>query len=141
MTGWNDRIVAEFRENEGRVGGPFEGSNLLLLATTGAKTGATRVSPMMYFAEPEGFFVVASKGGAPEHPGWFHNLLANPDVHVERATGTGIEKFNATAVPVTGEQRDALFARFVKQAPGFGSYQSRTDRVIPIVKITPKETA
>ena len=87
---WNDTIIAEFRDNDGKVGGPFEGSLLLLLHTTGAKTGEPRVSPMMYFAEPDGLFVIASKAGAPENPAWFHNLKAHPAVHVEQATDHGI---------------------------------------------------
>jgi deazaflavin-dependent oxidoreductase (nitroreductase family) len=134
---WNDAIIAEFRANDGTVGGPFEGSLLLLLHTTGAKTGAARVSPMMYFAEPEGLFVVASKAGAPENPAWFHNLVAHPHVHIEQATDDGIEEFDATAEPVAGARRDELFARFAERAPGFAAYQAKTDRVIPIVELTP----
>jgi deazaflavin-dependent oxidoreductase (nitroreductase family) len=141
MTDWNDRIIAEFRENDGVVGGPFAGSHLLLLHTTGAKSGKQRVSPMMYFAEPEGLFVVASKAGAPEHPGWFHNLLADPAVAVEQATDDGITTFTATAGTVEAPVRDDLYARIVKRAPGFGAYQEKTDRIIPIVKLTPTEGA
>ena len=141
MTDWNDRIIAEFRENDGVVGGPFAGSHLLLLHTTGAKSGKQRVSPMMYFAEPEGLFVVASKAGAPEHPGWFHNLLADPAVAVEQATDDGITTFTATAETVEAPLRDDLYARIVRRAPGFGAYQEKTDRIIPIVKLTPTEGA
>ena len=141
MTDWNDRIVAEFRDNDGVVGGPFAGSHLLLLHTTGAKSGKQRVSPMMYFAEPEGLFVVASKAGAPEHPGWFHNLVAEPTVAVEQATDDGVAAFTATAETVDPQLRDELYARFVRRAPGFGSYQDKTDRIIPVVKLTPTEGA
>ena len=141
MTDWNDRIVAEFRDNDGVVGGPFAGSHLLLLHTTGAKSGKQRVSPMMYFAEPEGIFVVASKAGAPEHPGWFHNLVADPAVAVEQATDDGVVTFTATAETVDPQLRDELYARIVKRAPGFGAYQEKTDRIIPIVKLTPTEGA
>ncbi len=136
MSDWNDRIVAEFRENDGKVGGPFEGMSLLLLTTTGAKSGHSRVSPMAYFVEPEGTFVIASKAGAPSHPGWFHNLTAHPAVSVEMATPDGIDRFAATAVPVDDPLRDELFARFSARNPGFATYQAKTDRRIPVVSIT-----
>lgn len=136
MSDWNDKIIAEFRSNDGKVGGPFEGAHLLLLTTTGAKSGLARVSPMVYFEEEGGLFVIASKAGAPTHPSWFHNLVANPQVTVEQATDRGIESFAATAVPVTGERRDALFASFSSRNPGFAQYQANTDRVIPVVEIS-----
>lgn len=139
MTGWNDRIIAEFRDNDGRVGGPFEGSKLLLLHTTGARTGQQRVSPMMYFAEPEGLFVIASKAGSPENPAWYHNLLANPLVHVEQATDDGIAEFDAKAEAVSPDERDPLFARFAARVPGFAGYQQKTDRTIPVVRLHPDE--
>lgn len=135
MTGFNDRVIAEFRANEGRVGGPFEGSQLLILHTTGAKTGEERVAPVMYFAEPEGLFVVASKAGTPENPSWFHNLVAHPHVHVEQATDAGIVEFDATAEVVEREQRDILYERIIARAPGFAAYQHKTDRVIPVVRL------
>jgi len=135
MTGFNDRVIAEFRANEGRVGGPFEGSQLLILHTTGAKTGEGRVAPVMYFAEPEGLFVVASKAGTPENPSWFHNLVAHPHVHVEQATDAGIVEFDATAEVVEREQRDILYERIIARAPGFAVYQHKTDRVIPVVRL------
>ena len=141
MSHWNDKIIAEFRENDGVVGGPFAGSHLLLLHTMGAKSGKQRVSPMMYFAEPEGLFVVASKAGAEEHPAWYHNLLATPAVAVEQATDDGVTTFTATAEPVDPALRDELYARIVRRAPGFGAYQEKTDRIIPIVKLTPTEGA
>jgi deazaflavin-dependent oxidoreductase (nitroreductase family) len=136
---WNDGIIAEFRDNEGRVGGPFEGSKLLLLHTTGAKTGERRIAPMMYFAEPEGLFVIASKAGTPENPAWFHNLVAQPEVRVEQATDEGIAEFDAIATPVEPAQRDILFARFAERAPGFAGYQQKTDRIIPVVQLHPTE--
>jgi len=139
MSDWNDRIISEFRENNGVVGGPFAGSHLLLLHTTGAKSGKERVSPMMYFVEPEGLFVVASKAGAHEHPGWFHNLTNDPEVSVEQSTEHGIQTFGATAEQVEPALRDELYARFVKRAPGFGAYQEKTDRVIPVVRLHPTE--
>ena len=139
MTDWNDRIIAEFRDNDGRVGGPFEGAKLLLLHTTGAKSGQQRVSPVMYFAEPEGLFVIASKAGSPENPAWYHNLLANPVVHVEQATDDGIAQFDATAEPVQRAERDTLYARIAARNPGFAGYQRKTDRIIPMVRLHPDE--
>ncbi|MEQ1736173.1 MAG: nitroreductase family deazaflavin-dependent oxidoreductase [Rhodoglobus sp.] len=136
MSDWNDKIIAEFRDNDGKVGGPFEGAHLLLLTTTGAKSGKPRVSPMVFFVEPEGTFVVASKGGAPSHPGWFHNLKANPTVDVEMSTPSGIETFSATAARVDDSIRDDLFARLAARNPAFASYQKKTDRKIPVVSIT-----
>jgi deazaflavin-dependent oxidoreductase (nitroreductase family) len=110
----------------------------LLLTTTGAKTGEARVAPMMYFTEPDGIYVIASKGGTPESPAWYHNLVANPDVKVEQATDHGIETYEATAVPLEREKRDELFAKFAAKAPGFAGYQLKTDRIIPVVAIRPK---
>jgi len=141
MSDWNDRIISEFRENDGVVGGPFAGSHLLLLHTTGAKSGKERVSPMMYFTEPEGLFVIASKSGADEHPGWFHNLTSNPAVSVEQSTDDGIETFDATAETVEPTLRNELYARFAKRAPGFAAYQEKTDRVIPVVRLHRTEGA
>jgi deazaflavin-dependent oxidoreductase (nitroreductase family) len=138
MANWNDNIIAEFRDNDGRVGGPWTGAHLLLLTTTGAKSGESRVSPMMYFAEPDGIYVIASKGGSPESPAWYHNLVANPDVKVEQATDHGIETYEAVAEPVEREKRDELFAKFAAKAPGFAGYQLKTDRIIPVVAIRPK---
>ncbi|MEP6478501.1 MAG: nitroreductase family deazaflavin-dependent oxidoreductase [Rhodoglobus sp.] len=135
MAGWNDNIIAEFRANDGKVGGPFEGAHLLLLTTTGAKTGQERIAPMVYFEGDGTYYVIASKAGAPTHPDWFHNLVANPTVHVDRATGTGIDSFDATAATVTGARRDELYAEFSASRPGFGAYQEKTDRVIPIVEL------
>ena len=135
---WNDSIISEFRENEGRVE-RFGGATLLLLHTVGAKTGEPRLSPMMYFAEPEGLFVVASKGGAPENPAWYHNLIAHPEVTVEQATPEGIVTFEAIAEPVDAATRGALFPRLAERAPGFAAYQQKTDRTIPVVQLHPVE--
>jgi deazaflavin-dependent oxidoreductase (nitroreductase family) len=137
MSDWNDRIIAEFRAHDGIVGGPFAGGRLLLLHTTGAKSGETRVVPVMYFDEDDTLYVVASKAGAPTHPGWYHNIVANPTVTVERGgTGTGIQTFEGTAVTVHGPRRDELFARVATTNPGFAEYQQKTDRVLPVVAIT-----
>jgi len=136
MTDFNDRIIAEFRANDGVVGGPFAGAHLLLLTTTGAKSGENRTAPMMYFAEGDTSYVIASKAGAPTHPAWFHNLLAHPQVSVEAATDDGIDAYTANASAVEGELRDRLYAKFSSTNPGFAEYQEKTDRVIPIVALT-----
>jgi deazaflavin-dependent oxidoreductase (nitroreductase family) len=128
---WNARIIAEFREHQGRVGGQFEGAPLLLLTTTGARTGTPRVAPMMYLAEGERLFVFASKAGAPNNPDWFHNLVAHPDVGVE----LGSDTFAATAVVVEGEERERIYAEQASRFPGFAEYQAKTDRVIPVVEL------
>jgi deazaflavin-dependent oxidoreductase (nitroreductase family) len=139
MSNWNDRIITEFRDNDGTVGGAFEGARLLLLTTVGAKSGEARVAPMMYFTEPDGIYVVASKAGAPENPAWYHNLLTHPEVSVEQATQHRIDEFDGTAVPVASPKRDELFARFSASNPAFGAYQEKTERVIPSVAITRRQ--
>jgi deazaflavin-dependent oxidoreductase (nitroreductase family) len=128
---WNQAIIAEFRANGGTVGGQFEGAPLLLLTTTGAKSGRRRTSPLMYNTDGDRLLVFASKGGAPTNPDWYHNVRANPTVTVEVGTDT----FEATAVVVTGEERDRLFARHAEQYPGFAEYQAKTTRTIPVVAL------
>ena len=135
MADFNDRIIAEFRTNNGIVGGPFAGAHLLLLTTKGAKSGENRVAPMMYFAEGGTSYVIASKAGAPTNPAWFHNLLAHPEVSVEAAVDGAIESYSATAEQVNGELRDRLYAKFSSTNPGFAEYQEKTDRIIPIVAL------
>ena len=134
MAGANDfntQIIEEFRANGGVVGGNFEGAPLLLLTTTGAKSGEPRVSPMMYRPEDERMFVFASKAGAPTNPDWYHNLKAHPDVTVE----VGAERFAARAKIITGPERDRIYADHAAQYPGFAEYQEKTDRVIPVVEL------
>ena len=135
MSDWNDKIISEFRENDGVVGGPFEGAHLLLLTTTGAKSGVRRTSPMMYFADGDRRLVVASKGGAPENPAWYHNLVANSAVHVEASIDGGIEEYDAVATPLPEAERHTVFADIAARAPGFGAYQTKTSRLIPIVEV------
>jgi deazaflavin-dependent oxidoreductase (nitroreductase family) len=132
---WNTTIIKEFRANEGRLGGQFEGAPMLLLTTTGAKTGKSRTSPMMYLpdnANADRVYVFASKAGAPTNPDWYHNLSANPTVTVER----GAESYEAIAEPLTGAERDNVYAEQVKRFPGFGDYEKATTRVIPVVGLT-----
>jgi deazaflavin-dependent oxidoreductase (nitroreductase family) len=136
MPDWNDSIITEFHDNNGVVGGPFAGAHLLLLHTVGAKSGETRVAPMMYFTEGDDRLVVASKGGAPESPAWYHNLLANPVVHVEAAIDGGIEEYDAIATALPEPARTERFAEIGAGNPGFAAYQEKTERKIPLVVLT-----
>jgi deazaflavin-dependent oxidoreductase (nitroreductase family) len=131
MNEWNRKIIEEFRANGGKVGGQFEGAPLLLLTTTGAKSGREITTPVMYLADGGRQLVFASKAGAPTNPAWYHNLVANPTVTVE----VGNESFQAKAVPVTGEERDRLYAKQATLYPGFAEYQEKTTRVIPVVAL------
>ena len=128
---WNASIIDEFRSHDGKVGGPFEGSPVLLLHTTGARTRAERTNPMMYLNEDDRIFVFASKAGADTNPDWFHNLVAEPLVTVEM----GKEKFSATARPVVGDEHDRIYAVQAERYPGFAEYQAKTTRVIPVVEL------
>jgi deazaflavin-dependent oxidoreductase (nitroreductase family) len=131
-TDFNARIIEEFRANGGVVGGPFAGLPVLLLTTTGAKSGRERVKPLATLPAEDGvLYVFASKGGAPRNPDWYHNLLAHPDVQVEYGT----DRFPATAAPVTGAERDRVYAEQAARAPAFADYQRKTDRVIPVVAL------
>lgn len=132
----NDRnapIIEEFRSNAGKVGGPFLGVPLLLLHTSGARTGLPRTNPLAYLPDGDRFVVIASKGGAPSNPDWFHNLVAHPDVTVEVGTRT----FPARAVVVTGPERDDLYARQAERLPAFAAYERRTKRTIPVIVLEP----
>lgn len=129
---WNAGVIEEFRANAGRVGGNFEGAPVLLLHTTGAKSGAERVNPMMYLDLDGHRYVFASKAGADTNPDWYHNLVANPSVRVEAGTQT----YRATAEPVTGEDRDRIYAEQARRYPGFAEYQEKTARVIPVVELS-----
>jgi deazaflavin-dependent oxidoreductase (nitroreductase family) len=126
---WNSNIIQEFRTNEGKVGGPFDGAPILLLHTTGARSGEERVNPMMYLAGGDRLVVFASKGGAPTNPDWYHNLVANPDVEIE----VGTERRKVRARVAEGEERDRLYAEQSRRYPQFAKYQEGTDRTIPVV--------
>jgi deazaflavin-dependent oxidoreductase (nitroreductase family) len=131
---WNQQIIDEFRANGGKVGGQFAGANLLILRTIGAKSGELRESPVAYFADDDGsMVVVASKAGLPTNPAWYHNLKANPKLDVEVGTAT----LPVTAEEITGSEYEAKWAEIVAKAPGFGEYQKKTTRVIPLVRLTP----
>ena len=126
---WNTHIIEEFHANGGKVGGQFAGANLLLLHTLGARSNQPRINPLAYFKDGENYVIVASKGGAPNNPDWYYNVLAHPEVTLE----VGTEQLNARAIVPQGPERDRLFAEVVRQAPGFGKYQQNTTRIIPIV--------
>jgi deazaflavin-dependent oxidoreductase (nitroreductase family) len=130
---YNAKIIAEFRANEGRVGGPWEHIPLLLLHHTGAKSAATRVNPVAYLRDDSRYFIWAANGGAPQHPAWYHNLKAHPVTRIE----TGTETVRVVAEEVTGAQRDRLFARATDRYPQLADAAQKTDRVIPIVVLRP----
>jgi deazaflavin-dependent oxidoreductase (nitroreductase family) len=130
---WNRQIIEEFRANEGKVGGQFAGAPLVLLTTTGARSGQPRTSPMMYLDDGGRRYVFASKAGAPTNPDWYHNLKANPEVTVE----VGTDELRATAREVTGAERDRIYAHQAGLYPGFAEYQEKTDRTIPVVELVP----
>ena len=126
---FNRKLIEEFRANGGKVGGMFAGAPLLLLTTTGAKTGQPRVAPLAYTTDNDRLVVIASKGGAPTHPDWFHNLRVIPDVTVE----VGTETFPARATIPAGAERQRLFEQMAAQMPNFAEYQRNTTRQIPVV--------
>ena len=119
------------RANGGKVGGIWEGRPLLLLTTTGAKSGRRRTHPLMYLRDDDRLLVFASTGGAPTNPDWYHNLLAHPEVTVE----VGNETYDAIATPVTGEERDRIYARWAQMYPQYGEYQRNTTRKIPVIAL------
>jgi deazaflavin-dependent oxidoreductase (nitroreductase family) len=126
---WNDKVIDEFRANEGRVGGPFEGAPLLLLHHIGAKSGTERVTPMMYQAVGDDLAVFASYAGEDVHPAWYHNLLANPDVTAE--VGTDTVALRARDLPA--DERAPIWEKQKADYPGFAGYEQKTSRTIPVV--------
>ena len=126
---FNRQLIEEFRANGGKVSGMFAGAPLLLLTTTGAKSGQPRVAPLAYTTDNGRLVVIASKGGAPTHPDWFYNVRANPQVTVE----VGSETFPARATIPTGAERHRLFDQMAAQMPNFAEYQKNTARKIPVV--------
>ncbi|MFI6575059.1 nitroreductase/quinone reductase family protein [Nocardiopsis sp. NPDC050513] len=129
VSDFNVPVVEEFRAGGGRVGGMFEGGDLLLLTTVGAHSGREHTTPLGYVRLGDRLLVVASAAGADRHPDWYHNVLAHPMVRVE----LGTEEFGVVAVPLEGRERDRAFAEIVARVPGYGDYQAGTDRVIPVV--------
>lgn len=136
MGDFNAAVIAEFRANEGKVGGYFEGANLLLLHTIGAKSGHPRTNPLVYAKDSDRFVVAASKGGADSNPDWYHNLRANPTAVVE----VGTEEFPVRATLVTEEpERSRLYAKLVAHRSGFAEYEQQTTRKIPVVVLERSE--
>lgn len=131
INAFNKSIIDEFRANGGKVGGQFENADLLLLTTTGAKSGQPRVSPLAYFRIDGKLIIIGSFAGAPISPAWVHNLRANPKARVE----IGAEAFDVTAHELPSDERDALFDKVTAAAPGFAEYQSKTSRVIPLFEL------
>ena len=127
----NKKVVAEFRDNGGKVGGIFAGTPLVLVHHRGARSGVRRITPLAYFAEDGRIFVFASKGGADDNPAWYHNLLANPRATVE----LGAETFEVVALPLSGAERDEYFAKQVAVASQFAEYQRMVTRLIPVVEL------
>jgi len=125
-------IIQEFRANAGKVGGPFAGKSLLLLHTVGAKSGQARINPVACIRDGDRLVVIASKGGAPTNPDWYHNILANPLVSVE----TGTEQFQARAAITAEPERTRLYNQMVARMPGFAEYQRKTMRIIPVIILT-----
>lgn len=128
---WNKGVIEEFRANGGKVGGRYEGWDLLLLHTTGARSGQPRVNPVVYTTDGDRFVIIASKGGAPNHPAWYHNLVANPEVTVE----VWEETLQARASVAKEPERTELFERMAESYPFFTEYQRNTERIIPVVTI------
>ena len=129
----NKMIIEEFRANEGKVGGNFEGKELLLLHTRGAKSQQERINPVACIKDRDRFAVIASKGGAPTHPDWYYNVIANPLVTIE----VGKEKIQAYATDAEEPERTRLFNQMVEVMPGFDDYRRKTTRVIPVIVLTP----
>lgn len=129
---WNKGIIAEFRANGGVVGGQFEGADMIIIRTKGAKSGIERTNPLVRLDDGGNVYVIASKGGAPDNPDWYYNLLANPEITVE----LGTEEFPARASVVEDPaERDRLYAEQVKRFASFGDYEKMTTRTIPVVRI------
>ena len=136
-TDWNQGIIAEFRANEGRVGGMFEGAPMILVHHVGRASGKEYVNPLVYLPGQGGdgaMYIFASKGGAPTHPDWYRNLIAAGQATVEVGTDT----FKVTVAAVTGDERDRIYAEQVKRIPGFGDYEKKTAgiRTIPVLRLT-----
>ncbi len=137
MSDWNDKVIEEFRANGGRVGGSFAGAPMVLVHHRGRKSGREMVSPMMYLphdTDDDVIFVIASKGGAPENPGWYHNLTAAGDAIVERGT----ETYAVTVRDLAGDERDRVFEEQARRYPGFAGYARKTAgvRTIPVLELS-----
>lgn len=130
---WNLRVIEEFRANEGRVSGPFEGAPMILIHHRGAKSGTERVNPLMYQKVEDGYAIFASKGGAPTNPDWYYNLVANPETTVE----VGTETIPVRARVAQGEERERIWEKHKRAYPGFAEYEKTANREIPVVILEP----
>lgn len=131
VSNYNQTVIETFRANGGHIPGR---DSLLLLTTTGAKSGQPRVSPLAYTEDGDRYVILASKAGMPTNPDWYHNLRAHPDVTVE----VGDRTIDAVAKPVTGAERDRIYARWAERYPQFREYQEKTTRVIPVIELEPR---
>ncbi|CAN5429102.1 nitroreductase family deazaflavin-dependent oxidoreductase [soil metagenome] len=129
---FNRGVVEEFRANGGKVGGPFEGGTLLLLHTTGAKSGQPRLSPLAYLPVDGRILIVGSYAGAPKNPAWVHNLRADPRAHIE----VGTDAYDVVVRELPDDERDALYPKIIEIAPVFADYQAKTTRAIPLFELT-----
>ena len=134
MADFNTQVISEFRDNAGRVGGMFEGAAMLLLHHTGAKSGAERVAPLVYLPDGDHYVIFASKGGAPENPAWYHNIKAKPDAKIE----VGEQTVEVEVEEAEGDERDRLYEAQVAVMPQFAEYAEKTDRLIPVLVLSPK---
>lgn len=140
---WNQQMIAEFRQNRGRLSGPFDGAPVLLLHHTGAKTGAERVNPMMYQQVGNSYAVFASAAGRDRHPAWYHNLCAQPHTEIEITdvgsdTSTGIRTVPVRAREAAPQEREPIWATQKQRYPGFADYESKTQRTIPVMLLEPR---
>jgi deazaflavin-dependent oxidoreductase (nitroreductase family) len=131
MKAFNDNIVEEFRANGGKVGGPFEGATLLLLTSTGAKSGQPRLAPLAYLTIDQKMIIIGSKAGSDTNPDWVHNLRANPRARIEVRT----DAYDVVARELPRDERDEVYPKVVAAAPAFGEYQAKTSRVIPLFEL------
>ncbi len=133
VNNWNKKIIEEFRANGGKVGGNFAGRTLLLLHTTGAKSGQEHINPVAYTKDGDQLVIIASKGGSPTNPDWYHNIVAYPKVTVE----VGTEQFQAAATIPDEPESTRLYDKMVEVMPGFADYKLKTTRKIPVIVLTP----
>ncbi|MEC3913186.1 nitroreductase family deazaflavin-dependent oxidoreductase [Nocardia sp. CDC160] len=132
MNAFNESVIEEFRANGGKVGGPFEGrDNMVVITTIGAKSGRAVTNPLVYVPDGERIVLIASNGGADKHPAWYHNLRANPELTVE----LGTETYTGKAEFLTGAEADELYERMIALMPVFAEYRTKTTRKIPVVAV------
>lgn len=132
---FNKKIMEEFHDNAGKVGGPFAGADVLILTSTGAKSGQTRWNPLVYTRDGDRFVIVASKGGAPTSPDWYHNLVVHPSAVIE----VGSDVISVDASMASDAERDRLYAQHAARMPQFLEYAKKTKRTIPVVVLTRKK--